>query len=632
MHFYPLFSSLIAISLVASCEHSHHQPASSIRAESTWEKQRWMEKASRILRAGDGLGAADGGPDLIAKSPAEIADAFMADQRFAETILDFNLYHLGFKTPKTSSPMAGHPGERRYEDSVFASPQAIAAAQAAFTGGNFSLLYDMTQPFFIGAFSKPAMMNPQATPQPAPRDLSLAWLDAAEALHDTLTQLFVSPPTGTWDRDTACRDLRRSLAGDLRKDLRNAGLPPSVWPYFIANYHSLDMDCQTARTAMQAPEAFARMQAVKARYGKLRTIWDTPQGKGTGWRSAMDIKSETLDTYGLAGQVSQFSEQGFWTALPNSSTNFNRKRAAYMLRTHFCDNLTPVSVSTPEAHAGTQHATDPKCYACHYKLDPMAGFFRTNGLLGASYEGRDALSFDDGTKYNKAQFQTYLSTWAAPSGSGREWNVGYIRSAQDETLNQFGSNLSDLMMIARQAPEAKVCLVKRMAAYVLGANQVYDEGWIESLAGTMSNDNPSAVTGSQIKNLFKQLVISKTFSIDDPDKGQCYDFAPGAGPSGLPCAVAFSVNKSCANGGCHKGAGAAKHLDLSQWIQTADGGHTFVHKDQAGVQIAKSVTFQKILDRLSTTDDDVRMPLGQDMDNVERAALFQWATEEASHP
>ncbi len=68
-------------------------------------------------------------------------------------------------------------------------------------------------------------------------------------------------------------------------------------------------------------------------------------------------------------------------ALANSSTNYNRKRAAYVLKRFFCDDLNPVGFEDPAEHIGGAHGSQTSCYACHYKLDPMAGFFRNHGAL-----------------------------------------------------------------------------------------------------------------------------------------------------------------------------------------------------------------------------------------------------------
>ena len=169
-------------------------------------------------------------------------------------------------------------------------------------------------------------------------------------------------------------------------------------------------------------------------------------------------------------------EQG--TALANSSTNYNRKRAAYVLKRFFCDDLNPVGFEAPEEHVRGAHGSDTSCYSCHYKLDPMAGFFRNRGALFG-----DASDF---ARYRvrrsgERRPQTYQSAWRAPEGTGRTWNVGYIRSPRWKEQNSYGESIADLSRIIRNAPEAKRCLMKRLTEYAVGDNQTIDGAYLDDL-------------------------------------------------------------------------------------------------------------------------------------------------------
>src|SRR5213075_2959878 len=84
---------------------------------------------------------------------------------------------------------------------------------------------------------------------------------------------------------------------------------------------------------------------------------------------------------------------GFWPTAPATSTNFQRKRASYVLKTYFCDDLTPLSITPAEEanDAGVAdggdggapppdvHASNANCQACHYRLDPIGALFRNRG-------------------------------------------------------------------------------------------------------------------------------------------------------------------------------------------------------------------------------------------------------------
>ena len=64
---------------------------------SEWDKRWWIEKTARLLRNGDGLGPNDDIERLSKLSKQEIAREFMADERFGDTVLDFNMFFMGFK-------------------------------------------------------------------------------------------------------------------------------------------------------------------------------------------------------------------------------------------------------------------------------------------------------------------------------------------------------------------------------------------------------------------------------------------------------------------------------------------------------------------------------------------------------
>jgi len=64
--------------------------------ETDWEKQYWISKVSRKLLAG-----AEPDPEtraaMAGRSREDIVQTLLADPRFGDTVLDFNLYFLGFK-------------------------------------------------------------------------------------------------------------------------------------------------------------------------------------------------------------------------------------------------------------------------------------------------------------------------------------------------------------------------------------------------------------------------------------------------------------------------------------------------------------------------------------------------------
>src|SRR6185295_20080940 len=91
---------------------------------------------------------------------------------------------------------------------------------------------------------------------------------------------------------------------------------------------------------------------------------------------------------------------GFFGPLPATSTNFQRKRASYVLKTYFCDDLTPLTIpATEEGDGGADHAvhaSNPNCQTCHYRLDPIGALFRDRGFGGNDFSGFPQITFDDG--------------------------------------------------------------------------------------------------------------------------------------------------------------------------------------------------------------------------------------------
>src|SRR5258705_3776720 len=109
--------------------------------------------------------------------------------------------------------------------------------------------------------------------------------------------------------------------------------------------------------------------------------------------SVADFKRFDLSAFPTRQKWLSFGfEQGM--ALGNSSTNFNRKRSAYVLKRFFCDDLIPIGFESPQEHVSGAHGSQTTCFACHHKLDPMAGFFRSYGAYFFDYSRSPDIIFD----------------------------------------------------------------------------------------------------------------------------------------------------------------------------------------------------------------------------------------------
>src|SRR5262249_32278619 len=94
---HPAWQALEGSSVAAAQTPSEPTQLSPAKSDPIWQKRWWIEKTARLLRGGDGLGPNDDIDALLKLPEEEIVRRFMNDPRFGDTILDFNMYYLGFK-------------------------------------------------------------------------------------------------------------------------------------------------------------------------------------------------------------------------------------------------------------------------------------------------------------------------------------------------------------------------------------------------------------------------------------------------------------------------------------------------------------------------------------------------------
>ena len=602
-----------------------------------FELSRWVDKAALIL-TGRVLPVAD--RTTLEQLPrAEIVAKLMEDPGFEDTAMEFSLYFLGFRQDRLRD-YAGNLSQ-----DWLALPHVLSATRAFKEDGHFfERLVSLVQPLYIDAV-RPARLpsrdpsaptpTPTATPDPvAVRTEVFALIDAEV----TTLEGIANAPEG-FDVAAFCTRMFRFEAGDpgLFTLFYYAGVPSNLVRAIQSSPQwtgGLIAPC-FFKEGLTRESAVQRLAHIRTYSPKLRALLDLLESEGyrngypdygSHMKSVSAIRTVDPLAYGLE-PASLLDEQGFFQRMPNSSTNYDRKRAAYVLKRFFCDDLTPLSVVQPDVHKAAKHASDPSCQSCHYKLDPMAGFFRERGLQGENYADKSHIIFDDGAKVERAKF---AAAWQAPAGSGREWDVGFVRSAADTTLNSYGSSLEDLFGIIAAAPEVKQCLVKRMVEYFVARDQVMDGGYLDWLSAQFAVETTASGSATAFKRTLARLVVSQAFATPDLNSSQCYDFAPGTtGSQGRPpCAVSFVLEKNCAT--CHRKAGAGGGLDLTGWVPDKGGGFTFPHvKD--GNQLTRKATFTALVERLTTTDEALRMPLGRHISVKDREDLFRWADTTLSH-
>ena len=604
--------------------------ASATSNQSAWQRRWWIDKTARLLRGGEGLGPDDAIDALLPLSKEEIARRFMQDTRFGDSILDFNLFYLGFKSDNLKTDGA-------YDRTVFDFPNAVAAAQSLLTGGDYFKLFDLEGPYFMAPLRTEP---PDEPPQAADEGLSPAQMrrkamrEIEAAFADVLAMATAKPAprlSTICAKVEAFADNGQQLTPQLHRAFDDAEIFGLIRGEVLSG--PLEMLAKIAEKACddRTPAGTARKSLVDGLESALAQVrrafsaiatFEPDRYQPT---SVLEFRPFDLSAFPTKQKWLSFGfEQGM--ALGNSSTNFNRKRSAYVLKRFFCDDLLPIGFETPQEHVGGSHGSQTSCFACHHKLDPMAGFFRSYGSHFFDYSRSPDIIFDDLATKDRGPYE---AVWKAANKAQPAWNVGYIRSARWQSYNSYGTSIADLSRILRTAPEVKRCLVKRLHEYIVADDQTIDRGYLDYL--TREFEAEAAVNSSTaVKNTIVRILQSAAYEQRNADPKHCYDVAPGlVAGEGPPCRVAFILSKNCSQ--CHNAGGedGAARFDVGTWIPAPDGrSRTFRHLDGKMVQFSTRDSLARLVERLSTFDGATRMPKGRVMHSDERQELFLWAQEE----
>jgi len=594
-----------------------------------WESLWWLDRTARLLRGGEGLGPEDDIVALQKLSEEEVLRRFMADPRFGDAMLDFNMYFLGFKIDTVKV-------DGTYVDNAFDFPNAVSAAQSMLSGGDYLTLFDLEGPFFMAPLS---MEDPEEDPEPEDKGLNAQQM-RAKAIREVRASFKALIASGRKKSKTDprgfCADVNEVLfrAEDFTDRFYRSFNDPEIFALsrgrvLLDPLETLtaiaDAECSSdSKPQIDTQRISSALDRASEQFERAMKEVESFEPKVYRPQNVAEFRPFDLKAFPYTKTWLAFGyEQGI--ALANSSTNYNRKRAAYVLSRYLCDDLTPVGVEDPKEHASGAHGSDTSCYACHYKLDPMAGFFRNYGALFSDAARLPDIIFDD---LANADRQQYASFWKAPEGSERKWNVGYVRSPRWTERNDYGEDVGDLSRILRNAPEAKRCLMKRLVDYAVGDDQTVDGAYLDELTSKFTAEARIS-SSSAMKNAIIRVLRSKAYRERNRDPQKCYDHAEGAQASDSPpCRVAYILQKNCAQ--CHDSAYSGDgNLDLGAWVDAPDGkGKTFPHLDDAFAQVSTRETLTQFVERISSSDPKKRMPKNKLMSSPERQELFLWAQQE----
>jgi hypothetical protein len=589
------------------------------------ERRYFIVKASRALRPTVAL--SDSEVDaMVALGDDDIVESFLADPRSVDGMLDLSVDLLGI-------PIDRGRADGRWSPEVLEHWSVVAALRAYRAGEDpLPALKSLAPPLPVGRMvpGDPdfrAYMFPELDLSDSDEPANRAAILAAELANVDAYRAWLESETGPVDMEALCGRVVRITQYAFFFEIVMGGprafdtAAPVLDPVF--RFYS-DV-CSGAGPAPERATLIAEAVEIKTLLGEMFARLDPLYRT---WESNPDLALEPIDLAAVGAE--RFGDTGggyteFWTQLVNSSTNYNRRRAAYVLDRYFCDDLKPVGAALPELHASGQHASNEACRSCHFKLDPMAGFFRRNGAFGVEYtdavlaESDGEIDFDDGAVMD---FARYEDAWRAPPGSRRAFDVGFIRSTRDEAQNSYGDDLGDLDAVIATAPETDRCVVQRMFEHFNGRDQAVDPGFLDDVTAEMRRSGADG-----FRRALTRIVTGATFHATERHTSVCYDVAPGAAAANRPpCAVASFLTTYCA--ACHSAGVRQGGLDLTAWTVGEDGAFGFPHVDAAGRSIAREATLAAMVDRLRTNDLTRQMPMAREMPLQTREHLVLWLEQQ----
>ena len=526
---------------------SHGEPLSErqlseyANSSDDWSRLKWINKAASKLRMGVGLSTSDDIPDLLKKTDQQVVDLFMSAPEFQDAVLDFHRFFLGLQTATLRD------GTGSISSQVLLDGLPMQLTQSVINGGDFYKAFEFSHPLYLPNFEK--------TPS---RNKSEEMLGDKERREIRLSEV-------------------ESTFAELKSEVeRDTNITPEKFcikarPHFVT-WFRIGLPELTVKAIVEAEgwnrlsylscanlqfEEFDAKKAIREMENYNQTVLEQLHQLNQAQYSPTNVSDIKALKFGSL--PSPFHAMGgtLKTRLLNSSTNFNRKRAAFILDRFLCDDLTPIAVDAP-ADPSRAHGLQNPCYACHYKLDPMAGFFRNYGGGFRPYAEGSRIVFDDSAK---TDLNRYVSVWRSKDDS-REWDVGYIRSASNEEINSYGSTPGDLFEILGKSEEFRSCYIRRLFDYYIDPRQTVDLSYLADLSKQLK---PGSESGTAVLSVIKALVLNNSFRKENPDLGTCYDFGENFENSKVPCRVSGILQKNCAS--CHNASSRFGNLDVTTWVE-----------------------------------------------------------------
>ena len=327
------YLSLLALILVGSPARSEEPAAGE------WESLWWLDKTARLLRGGEGLGPDDDIAALQKLNQEDVVRRFMSDPRFGDAILDFNMYFLGFKIDNVKIDGA-------YIDNAFDFPNAVSAAQSMVSGGDYLKLFDLQGPFFMAPLSNE---DPEEDPEPEDVGLTPAQM-RAKAISEVRTSFKAIIANAKQPAGAYCTKAKAltSRAEDFNDRFYRSFNDPEIFALsrgralldpLEALSAIVEEECKPGNEAsIDLKRLAAAFERALAQFSKAMKEVESFEPSAYQPQSVAEFRPFDLKAFPSTKTWLAFGyEQGI--ALANSSTNYNRKRAAYVLSRYLCDDL-----------------------------------------------------------------------------------------------------------------------------------------------------------------------------------------------------------------------------------------------------------------------------------------------------
>jgi len=587
------------------------------QAQTPWERKAWVAKSVRTLWGSNYSLSRAELESLSRKSDSEFLTEIIENSRTAEFLVRFNLLWMGLNPDQSPDRFA----PKYFSQSLMnLAPGAFYSAKEFLKNGDYFVIFNTIQPLYLSPLNErpfPANLSPEK--------LTEERLKTFQNIRDIFQATLVGLKSGLPPPGDYCKNFETLQEGTF--SLR-AFVPPAIFEEYNRSAHRVAfLRARCPDQNFKVDEKFIkRFEDVQNRnLSFLKSLEAFEYSLGYKVEKLSDLKELDL---GPLQFTHRFFSSLIGYAIQNNTGNYNRTRAKYVLTKFFCDELFENVIPDHEDFALVNHrhlrslsdVSSPACMSCHFRLDPMAGFFKDLGFRFQPFGGQ-TIDLDDGNRIDR---QIYQTVWKSSLNTGRTWDIGYRRSLNESSNNFWGEKISDLEAILKSAPEVKTCLTQKLYKHLVGENQLVDAAFIKELADEFKKV-PGPNSSIALKSIIRRILASQAFKNLNPDPRFCYDRPESSSSNFMPCEMTEVFQRNCVS--CH--ASTSKGIQLSSLLKDTNGKHYFIHLDERGYQLPREASFRGILERLNSQNSEFLMPPpSRHLNFKDKKKLEDWLNKE----